>query len=108
MKRLLLLFTFTVLGWMITVNVSAKTIVTDGLVGYWTLDRHTINDRTVEDVWGENDATIVGNPKIVGGYLKQGLELDGVGDYVSLPNVGNFGSRIGPYTFMILSIPHRR
>ncbi len=97
MKRLMLLF--TVLGWTLTVNVSAKTIVTDELVSYWTFDRTNINDKTVEDVWGENDATIVGNPKIVGGYLKQGLELDGVGDYVSLPNVGNFGSRIGPYTF---------
>ncbi|MDE0637818.1 MAG: LamG domain-containing protein [Candidatus Poribacteria bacterium] len=101
MKRLMLLFTFTVIGFMLTVNASAKTIVTDGLVSYWTLDRHTINDKTVEDVWGENDATVVGNPKVVRGYLKQGLALDGVGDYVSLPNVGNFGSRIGPYTFEV-------
>ena len=99
MKKLMLLLTFTVVGLMLTVNASAKTIVTDGLVSYWTFDRTTITDRTVEDVWGENDATIVGNPKIVGGYLKQGLELDGSGDYVSLPNVSNFGSRIGPYTF---------
>ncbi len=85
MKRLMLLFTFTVIGLMLTVNASAKTIVTDGLVSYWTFDRTTINNRTVEDVWGENDATIVGNPKVVRGYLKQGLALDGVGDYVSLP-----------------------
>lgn len=99
MKRFMLLFTFTVIGFMLTVNASAKTIVTDGLVSYWTLDRRAINDKTVEDVWGENDATIVGNPKVVRGYLKQGLALDGVGDYVSLPNVGNFGSKIGPYTF---------
>lgn len=99
MKRLMLLFTFTVIGFMLTVNAYAKTIVTDGLVSYWTFDQHTINDRSVEDVWGENDATIMGNPKIARGYLKQGLELDGVGDYVSLPNAGNFGSRIGPYTF---------
>lgn len=99
MKRLLFLLTLTVLGFMLTVNVYAKTIVTDGLVSYWTLDRTNIKDRTVEDVWGENDTTIVGNPKIVSGYLKQGLELDGLGDYISLPNVGNFGSRTGPYTF---------
>lgn len=99
MKKFMLLLTFTVVGFMLTVNASAKTIVTDGLVSYWTFDRATINDRTVEDVWGENDATIKGNPKVVKAYLKQGLELDGLGDYVSLPNVGNFGSRIGPYTF---------
>ncbi|MDE0085416.1 MAG: LamG domain-containing protein, partial [Candidatus Poribacteria bacterium] len=101
MKRFMLLLTFTVVGFMLIASASAKTIVTDGLVSYWTLDRSTITDRTVEDVWGENDATIVGNPKSVIGYLKQGLELDGVGDYVSLPNVGNFGSKIGPYTFEV-------
>jgi len=99
MKRLMLLLTFTVVGFMLTVNISAKTIVTDGLVSYWTFDRTNIHGRTVEDVWGENDAAIKGNPKVVRAYLKQGLELDGSGDYVSLPNVGNFGSRIGPYTF---------
>ncbi|MDE0313867.1 MAG: hypothetical protein OXM61_03115 [Candidatus Poribacteria bacterium] len=99
MKRLMLLLTFTVVGFMLIANASAKTIVTDGLVSYWTFDRTNIHNRTVEDVWGENDATIVGNPKIGDGYLKQGLELDGLGDYVSLPNVGNFGSQIGPYTF---------
>ncbi len=99
MKRFLLLLTFTVIGFMLTVNAYAKTIVTDGLVSYWTFDQHTINDRSVEDVWGENDAAIMGNPKIARGYLKQGLELDGVGDYVRLPNAGNFGSRIGSYTF---------
>ena len=101
MKNLMLLLTLTVVGLMLTVNTSAKTIVTDGLVSYWTFDRTTIHDRTVEDVWGENDATIVGNPKIVGGYLLQGLALGGLRDYVSLPNVGNFGSRIGPYTFEV-------
>ncbi|MDE0313860.1 MAG: LamG domain-containing protein [Candidatus Poribacteria bacterium] len=99
MKRLMLLLTFTVAGFMLTASASAKTIVTDGLVSYWTFDRTNIKDRTVEDVWGENDATIMGNPKIVDGYLKQGFELDGSEDYVSLPNVGNFGSQIGPYTF---------
>ena len=99
MKKFILLFTFTVVSLMLTANASARTIVTDGLVSYWNFDRTTITDRTVEDVWGENHATIKGNPKIVRAYLKQGLELDGSGDYVSLPNVGNFGSRIGPYTF---------
>jgi len=89
----------TVVGLMLTTSAYAKTIVTDGLVSYWTFDRTNIKDRIVEDVWGENDATIKGNPKVVRAYLKQGLELDGSGDYVSLPNVSNFGSRIGPYTF---------
>ena len=101
MKRLMLLLTFTVAGWTLTFNVSAKTIVTDGLVSYWSLDRSTIDDRTVEDIWGENDATIMGDPKVVRGYISQGLELDGLGDYVSLPNASNFGSQIGPFTFEV-------
>ena len=101
MKRLMLLLTITVASWTLTVNAAPKTIVTDGLLCYWTFDKHTINDGKVKDVWGENDATIVGNPKIADGYLKQGLELDGLEDYVSLPNFGNFGSRIGPYTFEV-------
>ena len=101
MKRLMLLLTFTVVGWTLTFNASAKTIVTDGLVSYWSLDRSTINDRTVEDVWGGNDATIAGDPKVVRGYISQGLELDGLGDYVSLPNASNFGSQMGPYTFEV-------
>ncbi|MDE0636985.1 MAG: LamG domain-containing protein [Candidatus Poribacteria bacterium] len=109
MKRLLLLLTFMVVGFMLTINASAKTIVTDGLVSYWTFDRKTMYDKTVEDVWGENDATIVGNPTITSGYLIHGLKLDGLGDYVSLPNVGNFGSRIGPYTFEAwLKTSHKR
>lgn len=93
------LFIFTVMGLMLTVNASAKTVVTDGLVSYWTFDQETIKENKVEDVWGENHATIVGNPRKVDGYVKEGLELDGNGDYVSLPNVGNFGSRLGEYTF---------
>ncbi len=48
MKRLLLLLTFTVVGFMITINASAKTIVTDGLVSYWTFDRKTMYDKQLK------------------------------------------------------------
>lgn len=99
MKKPVLLLTYTVVGLMLLVNTYADTIVTDGLVGYWTFDRSTIKNDTVQDVWGENDATIVGDPKITRGSVKEGIGLDGIGDYVILPNFSNFGSRIGPYTF---------
>ena len=95
----MLLLAFTIVSFMGTLNASAKTIVTDGLVSYWTFDAGTIRGNTVEDVWGENDATIFGNPKRAQGQVKGGIELDGAGDYVSIPNFGNFGSRLGPYTF---------
>ena len=99
MKRLMLILTMTVIGFVVSVNSSANTIVTDKLVSYWSFDLTTITDNIVEDIWGENDATIMGNPTVTDGHIEQGLELDGNGDYVRIPNVGNFGSKIGAYTF---------
>ncbi len=99
MKNLMFLLTFTMVGFMLTVNTIAKTIVTDGLVSYWTFDQGTILGKKVKDVWNKNHATIVGNPREVDGYVRGGLKLDGDGDYVSLPNVGNFGSKFNDYTF---------
>ncbi len=99
MKKLMLILTFTLTGLMITVNAFTKTIVTDGLVGYWTFDQNAIKNNIVQDAWGKNDAMIAGNPIITAGTVKRGIRLDGIGDYVILPNVGNFGRRIGAYTF---------
>ncbi|MDE0484386.1 MAG: hypothetical protein OXI67_17535 [Candidatus Poribacteria bacterium] len=101
MKKIMMLLIIMIIGLMLTVDASTKTIVTDGLVSYWTFDQGTIRGGKVMDVWNENDATLIGNPKRVDGYVKNGIELDGEGDYVSLPNVGNFGSQIGKYTFEI-------
>ena len=52
-------------------------MVTDGLISYWPLDNATIKGDTVEDVWGDNDGILVGNPKSVNGQVGQGLEFDG-------------------------------
>ena len=101
MKKIIMLLTIMIVGLMLTVNASTKTIVTDGLVSFWSFDQGTVIRRTVKDVWGENDATTVGSPKRVDGYVGGGLKLNGNGDYVSLPNVGNFGSQIGEYTFEV-------
>lgn len=76
----------------------ARTFITDGLVSYWTFDLTHIEDGIIEDVWGENDATIKGNPQVTGGLIRQGLEFDGAGDYVVLENLGNFQTRTGPST----------
>ena len=72
----------------------AEDIVTDGLVSYWTFDRDDITDNTVKDVWGENNATIVGTPKIVNGHLKDALKFDGIKDYVNLTTLGDFGAKL--------------
>ena len=73
----------------------AENIVTDGLVSYWTFDRKDIIGNTVKDVWGENNATIVGTPTIVNGHLKNALKFDGIKDYVNLTTLGNFGAKLG-------------
>ena len=72
----------------------AENIVTDGLVSYWTFDRDDIIGNTVKDVWGENNATIVGNPTIVNGHLKDALKFDGIKDYVNLTTLGDFGAKL--------------
>ncbi len=80
-------------------NATAKSIVTDGLVSYWTFEKHTIIGEKVEDKWGDNDVTIEGNPKNVLGYLGDALEFDGTDDYVNLTNLGDFGENVGTSTF---------
>ena len=101
MKKLAYFLTFTVVIFLFSVEAPAGTIVTDGLVSYWTFDRHDINGKIAEDVWGENDAVIMGSPKIAVGYLRQALKLGGLGDYVILENLGNFSQQLGPYSFEV-------
>ena len=79
----------------------AENIVTDGLVSYWTFDDKDIIGNTVKDVWGENDATIVGTPSIVNGHLKDALKFDGLKDYVNLTTLGDFGAKLGSSTFEV-------
>ena len=73
----------------------ARDIVTDGLVSYWTFDHEDIIGNTVKDVWGVNNATIVGTPSIVNGHLKDALKFDGIKDYVNLTTLGDFGAKLG-------------
>ena len=80
-------------------NGYTELVVTDGLVSYWTFDRQDIAGDIAEDVWGENDGTIVGTPKVVAGQVKDALEFDGSDDYVNLTNLGDFGSQMGTSTF---------
>ena len=99
MKQLISLFISVLTVAMFCYSGYAEAVVTDGLVSYWTFDRHQVVGGTVKDVWGENDGTIVGTPKIVAGQVKDALEFDGSDDYVNLTNLGDFGSQIGASTF---------
>ena len=82
-----------------THGTTDASIVTDGLVSYWNFEKNTIIRKNVKDIWGENDANIMGNPKLVSGYFGDALEFDGVDDYVNLTNLGNFGEQVGTSTF---------
>lgn len=99
MKKLPYLLTFLMIIATVVFNATAATIVTDGLVSYWTFDEQDITDNTVKDVWGNNNGIIVGAPKIVAGQVGDALEFDGAEDYVNLTNLGDFGSHVGASTF---------
>ncbi len=50
---------------------------TDGVVGYWSFDEGTIVGGKVEDLLGNNDGELDGNPKVVAGKVGNALEFNG-------------------------------
>ena len=99
MSKSILICTVAMLIVIFSMQAIAKTIVTEGLVSYWTFDEKDIAENSVKDVWGNNSGTIVGDPKVVNGKVGEALEFDGTEDYVNLTNLGAFGSEIGMSTF---------
>lgn len=83
----------------LSLQVLANTFVTDGLVSYWPFDKQHIRNNKVKDVWGENDGTSGGNPKLVPGHIGEALEFDGSDDYLNLTNLSEFGSQLDSSTF---------
>jgi hypothetical protein len=66
--------------------VAKAQIVTNGLVSYWSFDKKDIEGKTVKDVFGKNNGTMVGNPKVVNGKMGDALEFAGAADYVEVPD----------------------
>lgn len=58
-------------------DVSEADIVYDGLISYWTFDEADMDGKTVMDIVGNNNGTIMGNPEIVDGWIGQALQFDG-------------------------------
>lgn len=78
----MLVITFAVIATIfICANMAKAQVVTKGLVSYWTFDKADIDGDTVKDVFGKNDGTMKGDPKVVEGKVSQALEFDG-DDYV--------------------------
>jgi len=86
-KTLIAAFVLAVIATVfIYANIAkADDVVTDGLVSYWTFDRIDITGKTAEDVWGDNDGTIEGNPEIVEGKVGEALSF-GEDNYVDCGN----------------------
>ncbi len=57
-------------------QVGAQEFVTDGLVSFWSFDANTVVGDTVEDVWGNNDGTMV-DGTVVAGKINEGIEFTG-------------------------------
>ena len=98
-----------VLGVIATVLVCANVaeahdVVTDGLVSYWDFDH--ITGETVKDMWGDNDATIEGDPKTVAGKIGQALEFDGDDDYVDTNEKDDFKFGTGDLTVSVWMKPY--
>ena len=76
----------TIATFFVYANVAKAQFVTEGLVSYWSFEAETIEGKTVRDVWGKNDGTIVGDPKKKVGKVGNALEFDGDGDSVDCGN----------------------
>jgi len=99
MKHCSLFLILTTLIGIFSSYTSPASIVTDGLVSYWTFDKSNIGNKAAKDVWGDNDGEINGNPIVVPGKVGEALEFNGLDDYVKLTTLGNFAERLGTSTF---------
>ena len=59
------------------ISNSNAQLPTDGVIGYWSFNVGTINGKTVQDILGENDGELDGNPKVVPGKVGKALEFNG-------------------------------
>ena len=80
-KLLIIVIALSIVLVFMCANMAKAQVVTDGLVSYWSFDENTVGGGTVEDVWGENDGTMNGDPQVVEGRVSQALEFHG-DDYV--------------------------
>ena len=69
-------------------NLAKAQVVKEGLVGYWTLDEADVDikGKIAKDIFGNNDGTISGEPKIVEGKVGEALDFDGDDDYILVDN----------------------
>ena len=90
MKAKVILATVLVLTVLLTltwqINTAKCQVVEDGLVSYWTFESTEVDGNVVNDVWGENNGTLMGDALIGEGKIGEGMHLDGSGDYLAVPD----------------------
>ena len=64
-------------------------VVENGLVSYWSFDTADVRGKTVIDLVGGNDGTIVGDPKHVKGKIGEAFEFGGDPDVIDVPSPAN-------------------
>jgi hypothetical protein len=81
--KIFILLIIVMMVWQMNA-VGQQRIITDGLVSYWSFDKVDTEGDITKDVWGNNDGTIVGGAKTVGGKIGEALEFNGVDQYVDI------------------------
>ncbi|MCY3552076.1 MAG: LamG domain-containing protein [Candidatus Poribacteria bacterium] len=77
-KVILNLAAVLIAGLGIGIPVAAQTVVIeDGLIGYWSFNKDTMKGNTVKDVWGDQDAQMIGKLQIVEGKYGEAVRLEG-------------------------------
>ena len=77
-KVVLSLVAVLIIGLGVAIPVAARTVVIeDGLIGYWSFDKDTVKGKTVADIWGDQDAEIIGDLQIVAGKFGEAVQLGG-------------------------------
>ena len=71
----------------------ARQAITDGLVGYWSFNKDSVEGKTVKDIFGANDGTMDGNVEVVNGKVGEALKFSGghvdCGSDKSLTDIGD-------------------
>ena len=77
-KVVLSLTAVLIAGLGIGIPVPAQTVVIeDGLIGYWSFNKDTVKGNTVKDIWGDQDAQMIGKLQIVEGKFGEAVRLEG-------------------------------
>ena len=77
-KVVLSLTAVLIAGLGIGIPVAAQTVVIeDGLIGYWSFNEDTVKGNTVKDIWGTQDAEMIGKLQIVEGKFGEAVRLEG-------------------------------